>query len=263
MKQRSAARNLRKRSKKPATKSLSADGADVRAGEIVALLKAHANPANVEGMARFGINPCHTLGIPIPVLRQVARQCGRDHSVADRLWTSGLHEARILASMIDEPDRLTGRKMDRWVAQFDSWDVCDQCCANLFEDSPLAWSKAVEWSRKDAEFVKRAGFSLMARLAVADKDAADQSFQKFFDRIEAEASDDRPMVRKAVNWALRQIGKRNLALHSIALDLAERLRAREDRAARWIGGDAAKELRGVTAMNIIRHHEHRKATRDG
>ena len=211
-------------------------------------------------MARFGINPRNTLGVSIPLLRRIAREHGRDHAVAALLWQSGIHEARILASMIDEPARLTGPQMDRWARGFDSWDVCDQCCANLFEDSPLAWKKALAWSKSEREYVKRAGFTLMARLAVASQRAPDTAFGRFFPRIERESSDDRPMVRKAVNWALRQIGKRDMALHHAALALAERLRNRTDRAARWIGSEAVRELRGRTALGIIKRHERRKAT---
>ncbi len=261
MRQQPATRNLQKRSKKPVTKSSPDKGSGQRAAEILDLLKRSANPANVRGMARFGINPHRTLGIPIPFLRQVARPFARDHALAMRLWKSGIHEARILAGMVDDPLRLTARQMDRWVSQFDSWDVCDQCCANLFEDSPLAWSKAIEWSGREEPFVKRAGFSLMARLAVARKDAGDEAFRRFFERIEEEAADNRPMVRKAVNWALRQVGKRNRTLHRRALTLAERLYARSERSARWIGGDAVRELRSQKAMGIIKRNEHRTATR--
>ncbi len=212
-------------------------------------------------MARFGINPENTLGIAIPFLRNLAREHSRDHALALRLWQSGIHEARILASMVDDPHGLTSGQMDRWAAQFDSWDVCDQCCANLFEDSPLAWPKALQWSRSPKEFVKRAGFTLMARLAVADKNAGDNAFSGFFERIEAEAGDDRPMVRKAVNWALRQIGKRNSNLHRSALQTGERLRRRSERSARWIGADAVRELRGQTAMRMVERHDHGHARR--
>jgi len=209
-------------------------------------------------MARFGINPRNTLGIPIPLLRRIAREHGRDHDLAASLWCTDIHEAKIVASLVGDPRRLTARQMDQWAGEFDSWDVCDQCCANLFEDSLLAWPKALAWSRKKKEFMKRAGFVLMARLAVSSKEADDSAFQSFFERIEAESSDDRPMVRKAVNWALRQIGKRNSLLQQQALAVADRLRSRPDRSSRWIGSDAARELRGTTAKKIIEGHERKR-----
>ena len=212
-------------------------------------------------MARFGINPHNTLGVAIPLLRRLAKEYGRNHDVAMLLWDSRVHEARILASMIDDAGTLTNRQMDRWTNQFDSWDVCDQCCANLYEDSPHAWKKAREWSASKKEFVKRAGFVMMARLAVSKKEVNDNAFHAFFERIEKEAHDDRPMVRKAVNWALRQIGKRSEMLHQSALTVAERLSSRREASARWIGADAARELRGATALNIVNRHEHQRSSK--
>jgi 3-methyladenine DNA glycosylase AlkD len=210
-------------------------------------------------MARFGINPDHTLGVSIPLLREIAMHTGHDHLLAKRLWTSGVHEARILASMIDDPERVSPSQMERWATAFDSWDVCDQCCSNLFEDTSFARDKAISWSFHRKEFVKRAGFVLMARLAVGRPTIKDTAYAPFLRRIVAEAHDDRPMVRKAINWALRQIGKRSAVLHREALSIAQTLATRPDRAARWIGADAVRELSGRTAKLIVQRHERKRS----
>jgi 3-methyladenine DNA glycosylase AlkD len=205
-------------------------------------LKAAGDPVNVAGMARYGINPSGTLGVPMPVIRTLAKEIGRDHQLALRLWESGVHEARILAALIDDPARVTGEQMERGVVDFDSWDVCDQVCGKLFDRHPLAYDKAAAWSGRPEEFVKRAGFVLMAQLAVHDKKAADERFLVFLSMIEREAADERNYVRKGVNWALRQIGKRNARLNVAAVSTARRLLEQESRPARWVGRDALKEL---------------------
>lgn len=201
-----------------------------------------ANPENVAGMARFGINPEKTYGISIPELRRIARQVGKDHELAQDLWDSGIHEARILACFIDEPAKVTEAQMDRWAADFDSWDVCDQCCGNLFDRTPFAYQKALEWSEYEQEFVKRAAFALMAYLAVHDKKAPDSPFEAFLPIIVRESSDDRNYVKKAVNWALRQVGKRSRYLNERAIEIAEEIKRTDSRAARWIASDALREL---------------------
>lgn len=195
-------------------------------------------------MARFGINRHKALGISIPTLRAMAKRIGRDHALARQLWASGIHEARILASIIDEPDKVTSRQMERWVRDFDSWDVCDQCCGNLFDKTPFAYRKAAAWSRRREEFVKRAGFALMAALAVHDKETGDAAFVKFLRLIERAAADDRNFVKKAANWALRQIGKRNGQLRRDAIKTAREIQKIDSRAARWIAADALRELSG-------------------
>jgi 3-methyladenine DNA glycosylase AlkD len=184
--------------------------------EILNQLKALANPDNVAGMARYGINPNDTLGIAIPTLRQMAKQIGKNHDLAQQLWASGIHEARILATLIDRPQEVTEAQMGAWASDFDSWDVCDQCCFNLFDKTRWAYQKAREWSGRDEEFVKRAGFALMAGLAIHDKRAGDDAFLPFLPIIQREAIDSRNFVKKAVNWALRQIGKRNANLNQLA-----------------------------------------------
>jgi len=206
-------------------------------------LKSHANPANVAGMARYGINTQGTLGVPMPVLRKLAKEIGRNHKLALDLWESGIHEARILATLVDDPARVTRRQANQWVRGLDSWDVCDQACQNLFRYTPWAFDQASGWARARAEFVRRAGFSLMAGLAVKAKNAADAQFEAFFPLIRDAATDERNMVKKAVNWALRQIGKRNARLRAEAIGVAGEIRAIDSRAARWIASDALRELR--------------------
>ena len=215
----------------------------MEAPRLLSVLRAHANPANVAGMARYGINSKGTLGVPMPVLRKLAKEAGRSHELAAELWASGIHEARILATLIDDPARVTGRQMDRWASDLDSWDVCDQACQNLFRYTPSAFAKAAQWARARREFVRRAGFSLMAGLAVKARIASDAQFETFFPLIAEAAVDGRNMVKKAVNWALRQIGKRNPALCAKAIALAEQIRNRDCRAARWVAADALRELR--------------------
>ncbi len=193
-------------------------------------------------MARYGINPHNTLGVSIPNLRKLARQAGKDHTLALELWDSGIHEAHILAGMVDDPGLVTQKQMDSWVKDFDSWDVCDQVCLNLFSKTATAFEKALEWSGHPEEFVKRAGFSLMACLAIGDKKAPDARFEIFMQAIERESSDERNYVKKAVNWALRQVGKRNLRLNRSAIQVAERIYKRDSKSARWIASDALREL---------------------
>jgi 3-methyladenine DNA glycosylase AlkD len=213
-------------------------------GEVLARLRSLARPGGREGMARFGIATERALGVRIPDLRRLAREIGRDHGLALRLWRTGVHEARILASMVDDPARVTERQMETWARSFDSWDVCDQVCMNLFDRTPFAHAAAARWARREDEFVKRAGFALMAALAVHDAAAEDRRFVRFLPLIEREAVDDRNFVRKAVNWALRQIGKRNDRLRREAVRVARRLAEGEPGPARWVGRDALRELDG-------------------
>jgi 3-methyladenine DNA glycosylase AlkD len=214
--------------------------------EIISQLKALAVPANISGMARFGINPNNTLGVSMPKIRKLGKR-KKDHDLALALWETGIHEARILASIIDQPALLTSQQMDSWTADFDSWDVCDQVCGNLYSRSPLAVEKALFWSKSDQEFVKRAGFALMAYIAVHGKKVPDTVFIQFLETIESSAEDDRNFVRKAVNWALRQIGKRGGELYQPALEVSRRLALSTDKTARWVGTDAEKELEAQSA----------------
>jgi 3-methyladenine DNA glycosylase AlkD len=210
--------------------------------EVIEKLKSLSNPEAVEGMARFGINPKMTLGVSIPQLRKTAKELGKGHELALDLWETGIHEARILAGMIDEPEDLSEKQMEQWAGDFDSWDVCDQVCMNLFRKSPVAYKKAVEWSKRDKEFVKRAGFALMAVLAVGDKKASDDRFTGFLPYIKKESTDNRNYVKKAVNWALRQIGKRNLNLNKMAVKAGKEIYNIDSKSAKWIASDALREL---------------------
>ena len=209
---------------------------------ILKELQRLGNPANVEGMARFGIRASKVYGVTVPELRRIAQSIGKDHQLAQQLWRSGAHEARIIASLIDDPHKVSDRQMERWVKQFDNWAVCDACCCNLFDKTGLAYQKAIEWTSRSEEFVKRAGFTLMAALAVHDKKAPDAVFLAFLPLFEREAVDERNFIRKAVNWALRQIGKRNVNLHRAALLSAAAIRKIDSPAARWIAADALREL---------------------
>jgi 3-methyladenine DNA glycosylase AlkD len=210
--------------------------------EVLVNLESLASPEAVAGMARFGIRTENTLGISIPALRDFGRQIGRDHQLALELWESGLHEARILASLVDIPGQVTEEQMESWVKDFDSWDVCDQVCGNLFDRTPFARRKAVEWSQMSGEFVKRAGFVMMAGLALHDKRLADEAFEDFFPCILKESTDGRNFVKKAVNWALRGIGKRSRRLNERAVETARQIAEIDSKTARWIAADALREL---------------------
>jgi 3-methyladenine DNA glycosylase AlkD len=220
--------------------------------EVLERLKSLANPEAVAGMARYGISTQNTLGVSVPALRRMAREIGRDHLLAQRLWSSGVHEARILASMVDDPRMVTEQQMEAWAADFDSWDVCDQCCGNLFDKTEFAYRKAVEWAARDEEFVKRAGFALVAWLAFHDKRAPDEAFLEFLPVIKRESVDGRNYVKKAVNWALRHIGKRNAALNIMAIQTAKEIQATGSKPARWIASDALRELTSGKVQERLR-----------
>lgn len=209
---------------------------------VLARLRALARPEAVAGMARFGMNPEGRLGISVPVLRATARSLGRQHALALALWDSGVPEAQILAALVAEPARFTISEMNHWAQGMQAWDTCDQACINAFAPSPLAWGRVPVWAQRQGEFQRRAAFALLAGLAVHDKRAADEAFVACLPLIETAADDERNFVRKAVNWALRQIGKRNDHLLGEAVRCAERLRQRPSKAARWIAADALREL---------------------
>jgi 3-methyladenine DNA glycosylase AlkD len=225
----------------------------------MARLRAAGDPANAAGMARYGIATGDALGVSMPALRTMAKEMRPDlkadplaaHALALALWDSGVHEARILAGIVDPPSLVTAEQADAWVAQIDSWDVCDQLSA-LWEATPFAVSKAYEWSARDEEFVKRSGFVVMCALAVHDKKAPNELFLGFLEVVEREADDERNFVKKAVNWALRQIGKRNGDLHDAAVEVALRLRDSGSRAARWVASDALRELTDPHVVARIR-----------
>ncbi|MFH1689889.1 MAG: DNA alkylation repair protein [Candidatus Eisenbacteria bacterium] len=226
--------------------------------EIVARLRKLADPKRAEGMYMYGINAEKTFGVPVPMLRAIAKEAGRDRKLAAELWKSGIHEARIIAPLVEEPDRVTEKQMERWVRDFDSWDICDLCCNNLFWKTAFAHDRAAEWSKRDEEFVRRAGFVMMAVLAVHDKAAPDSRFTPYLAAIRRASTDERNFVKKAVNWALRQIGKRTPALNRRAIATAEKIAGLDSKAARWIASDALRELRSEKVQERLR----RKATKE-
>ena len=210
--------------------------------EIINKLKSMSNPDAVAGMARYGISSKNNLGISIYRLRNYAKDIGKDHKLALKLWDSGIHDTRLLACFVDDPTKITGEQMDNWVKDFDSWDICDQACTSLFDLNALAWKKVFEWAERDEEFVKRGAFSLIAGLSVHDKKASNEKFEEFFPIIKKHSTDDRNYVKKAVNWALRNIGKRNLILNKLTIKLSEEILKIDSKSAKWIASDAIKEL---------------------
>ncbi len=209
--------------------------------ELIARLQSMAKPERLAGMAHYGIASANTLGVSMPDIRSLAKGV-RSHELALDLWESGIHEARILAGLVDDPKQVTPEQMDAWAADFDSWDVCDQVCMNLFDRTPYARQKIEEWSQRDEEFVKRAAFALIASLAVHAKRLPDEDFLAYLPIIQREAADGRNFVKKAVNWALRQIGKRSPALRLAALETAGQIAAIDSTSARWVAADAIREL---------------------
>jgi 3-methyladenine DNA glycosylase AlkD len=224
----------------------------VETDAVLARLRSMADPKNLEGMARFGLKTTNTLGISLWDLRRLAKDIETDHSLALDLWESGVREARMLAAFVDDPREVTTAQMDAWVRDLDSWDVCDTVTTDLFYRTPFARARALEWSHAPEEFVKRAGFATMAGIAWHNKDAADAAFLPFLDAIERESTDDRNFVRKAVSWALRNIGKRNLALNRKAIATARRIKRIDSRAARWIASDAIRELTGDAVQRRLK-----------
>jgi 3-methyladenine DNA glycosylase AlkD len=218
---------------------------------VLRRLKAKANPGNLEGMARFGITPEKRLGVSMPDIRRIAKESGSDHAVALELWETGIPDARIAASLMAVPGELTEKQMEAWAGGFNSWDVCDQVCMNLFRKSPLAFKKISDWSKRDGEFVKRAAFALIACLACHDRERGDEKFVKLLGIIRRGASDERNYVRKAVSWALRNIGKRNRCLNKAAIRTALDIRRSGTKAARWIASDAVRELESEAVMERL------------
>jgi 3-methyladenine DNA glycosylase AlkD len=210
--------------------------------DVLDKLQSKAKPEQLAGMAKYGITVEQRLGVSVPDMRKLAKELVRDHKLALDLWRTGIAEARIVAGMVGDPAKLTEEQMDEWVKGIDSWDVCDQVCMNLFEKNQLAWKKIVDWSEREEEFVKRTAFSLIACLAWHDKKASDENFIELLPVIIREATDERNFVKKAVNWALRNIGKRNLNLNEAAINAAKEIKRLDSKAARWIAADAIREL---------------------
>ena len=219
--------------------------------EVLQRLRAKAQPEQLAGMARYGLTQEGRLGVKVPDLRKIAKQVGHDHDLALALWETGVTEARIVAAMIEVPSEVSGAQMDEWVQGFNSWDVCDQVCMNCFEKTTLAWGKVRDWSTREEEFVKRAAYALVACLAWHDKQAPDEAFLAVLPVIRAGATDGRNMVKKAVSWALRNIGKRNPRLHAEALATAEELQQMDARSAQWIARDVVRDLTSATTRRRL------------
>lgn len=212
------------------------------AREIINKMKTMGSQRNIEGMQRFGITCTKKFGVTSPELRMIARGHRRDHRLAQELWESGIHEAKILAVWVEDKKQVTEAQMDAWVLNIDCWAVCDTLCGQLFDRTPFASTKAFEWAQDEREFVRRAGIVMMATLSVHDKKADDATFEKFFPVLKKYATDERNFVKKAVNWAIRQIGKRNLTLLPKAIQLAREIQAIGTKGARWIASGAIREL---------------------
>jgi 3-methyladenine DNA glycosylase AlkD len=215
-------------------------------------LQSKAQPEQLKGMAKYVMIVEQRLGVSVPDMRKLAKEIGRDHKLALDLWRAGIVEARIVAAMVGDPDKLTEEQMEEWVKGVNSWDVCDQVCMNLFEKNHLAWKKIVDWSEREEEFVKRTAFSLIACLAWHDKKASDEKFVELLTVIIQGATDERNFVKKAVNWALRNIGKRNLNLNKAAINAAKAIQQLDSKAARWIASDAIRELESDAVQSRLR-----------
>jgi 3-methyladenine DNA glycosylase AlkD len=220
--------------------------------EVLQKLREKARPDQLVGMARYAIVGEGRLGVSVPEMRKIAKDSGKDHGLALELWKTGIPDARIVAGMVGEPDKLTEEQMEDWVKDFDSWDVCDQVCMNLFDRFPFVVKKIHDWADREEEFVKRAAFALIASLAVHDKKAKDEKFRTLFPVIKDGATDERNFVKKAVNWALRNIGKKNPDLNRAAISLAKEIQQMDSKAARWIANDAIRELESDAVQQRLR-----------
>lgn len=225
--------------------------------EVMQWLERQGSRRNVEGMARYGIVAERAFGVSMGTLQSLSKRLGKDHALSLALWKSGWYEARLLAALVGDPDRVTRRQMNAWAAGFENWADCDTVCFKLFDRTPFAWEKARQWAKSPRELVKRGGFVLMACLALHDKTAPDRSFLSFLPEIEKGAHDERNFVKKGVSWALRSIGRRNLTLNAATLELAKRLAQSEEAACRWVGKDALREL----ASPKVRAQLARRATK--
>ncbi len=224
----------------------------------VALLKRRATKATRDGMVRYGLPPDKAFGVPVASIKSTAAELGRSHELAAGLWSTGWYEARMLAAYVDDPSKVTPAQMDRWCRDFDNWGICDTVCFVLFDRSPHAWRKVDQWSRRNDEFVKRAGFVLLACLALHDKKAADELFEKRLTLFDGDAADDRNFVKKGVSWALRSIGRRNPSLNAQSVAVARRMASAPDAGSRWVGRDALRELTRQPAARVRQRSSSRK-----
>ncbi len=220
--------------------------------DVLDKLQSKARPEQLQGMAKYGMAVEQRLGVSVPDMRKLAKEIGRDHKLALDLWRTGIAEAKIVAAMVGEPDKLTEEQMEDWVTGINSWDVCDQVCMNLFEKNQLAWKKIIDWSEREDEFVKRTAFSLIACLAWHDKKAGDDKFIEVLPVIIRGATDERNFVKKAVSWALRNIGKRNLNLNEAAINAAKEIKRLDSKSARWVASDTLRELESDAIQSRLR-----------
>jgi len=214
----------------------------IDAREVLGWLERKGTRRHAEGYARYGIPSARAVGVPMAALLNYAKKAGKDHGLALALWKTGVYEARLLAAMVDEPEKVTRRQMDEWAAGFDNWGVCDTVCWHSFEKAPFAYEKAASWATSPREFVKRGSFALMACLAGHDKKAADEPFLAFLPLVEAGARDERNFVKKGALWALRRIAGRSPALAKASLEVASRLAASHEPSARWVGRTTLREI---------------------
>lgn len=220
--------------------------------EIIKLLESKRNPRNEEGMRRFGIKGNIILGISVMELRKIAKMIGKNHELAIKLWNSGVHEARILAALVETPDNLTEKQLEKWVSEIDSWDVCDMLTNALLDRSEMAISKMEKWAKDEHEYVRRTPFSMIAWIACHNKQMKDADFEKYFKLIKEASLDERNFVKKAVNWALRGIGKRNLSLRGRALEVAEEIKKLNTKSAKWIANGAINELSSTKIIEMVK-----------
>jgi 3-methyladenine DNA glycosylase AlkD len=221
------------------------------AKEVLAWLERVGTRRTVEGMARYGLPSDRAFGVTVGAMRAIAKRIGKDHAMAAALWKSGWYEARMMASLVDDPALVTGRQMEAWAADFADWGICDTACFHLFSRTPHGWEKARRWSKSPREFVKRGGFALMASLVLRDREASDAQFLALLPLIETGARDERNLVKKGVSWALRTIGKKNAVLNKAAVAVSRRLAADEEAAPRWVGKDALRELAGSAVQGRL------------
>ncbi len=223
--------------------------------EIINRLQSLSNPTNVQGMARFGISAENNLGVSVTTIRNLAKEIGTNHDLALQLWDTNIRDAQMLAASIDDPKKVTEKQLEAWAVDFNSWDLCDHCCGHLFDKTLFAYQKAIEWSDRNEEFVKRAGFALMAWLAVHDKKASDQKIEQFFQLITKQSTDEKKYVKKAVSWALRNIGKRSTILNKKAITCAKKMSKIDSKSARWIASDALQELTSEKVQKRLERKE--------
>ncbi|KYK20536.1 DNA alkylation repair protein [Thermoplasmatales archaeon SG8-52-4] len=214
----------------------------MRYEDVLNQLQSMGDPKNIQGMGRFGIKTENNYGNSVTTLRNYAKKIGKNHDLALKLWKTGIRDARMVAACIEDPSKTSEEQIDQWVKDIDSWDICDHCCGHFFDKTPFAYKKVREWTKSNELFIKRAGFSLIAWLAVHDKKKSDKEFEELLKIIKKESIDERNYVKKAVNWALRQIGKRNWNMNKEAIAIAKEIKKIDSKSAKWIASDAIREL---------------------